>query len=66
MSNWLDLFMLYLAFSMMSVGGAITTPPEMRRYLIDPQHCLSDAQSNLENSVGNVQSSEKSGRLWFL
>ncbi len=50
-SDWLDLFMHYLAFSMMSVGGAITTLPEMHRYLIDQQYWLSDAQFNASIAI---------------
>lgn len=47
--------MHYLAFSMMSVGGAITTLPEMHRYLIDQQRWLSDAQFN--TAIAIAQSS---------
>jgi chromate transporter len=43
-TDWLGLFMHYLYLSMLSVGGAITTAPEMHRYLVVQQHWLSDAQ----------------------
>jgi chromate transporter len=42
--DWLALLGHYLMLSMMSVGGAITTLPEMHRYLVDQQHWLSDSQ----------------------
>jgi chromate transporter len=42
--NWLSLFVHYLYLSMLSVGGAITTAPEMHRYLVDHQHWLNEAQ----------------------
>lgn len=43
-ADWFDLFVHYLTFSLLAVGGAITTLPEMHRYLVDQQHWLSDAQ----------------------
>ena len=45
-SDWLALFAQYLTLSMMSIGGAITTAPEMHRYLVDQRHWLSDFQFN--------------------
>lgn len=44
LADWLSLFLHYLLFSLLSVGGAITTAPEMHRYLVDQQHWLSEAQ----------------------
>jgi len=43
-SDWLQFFAHYLSLSLLSVGGAISTAPEMHRYLVDRQHWLSDAQ----------------------
>ena len=43
-ANWLNLFGHYVILSLMSVGGGITTAPEMHRYLVDEQHWLSDPQ----------------------
>ena len=43
-ADWLSLFLHYLMFSLLSVGGAISTAPEMHRYLVDQQHWLSEAQ----------------------
>jgi chromate transporter len=43
-ADWLSLFAHYLYLSVMSVGGALTTAPEMHRYLVVQQHWLSDAQ----------------------
>ena len=42
--DWFALLNHYLMLSMMSVGGAITTLPEMHRYLVDQQHWLTDSQ----------------------
>lgn len=43
-SNWLDLFLHFASLSLLAVGGAITTAPDMHRYLVGEQHWLSDAQ----------------------
>lgn len=45
-NDWLGLFGHYLMLSLMSVGGAISTSPEMHRYLVDRQHWLSQVQFN--------------------
>jgi chromate transporter len=42
-SELIQLFAQFLVLSMLSIGGAITTAPEMNRYLVD-HHWLSDAQ----------------------
>ncbi len=39
-----DLFLHFLALSLLSIGGAITTAPEMHRYLVGQQGWLSDTQ----------------------
>ncbi|MEN3294541.1 MAG: chromate transporter [Burkholderiales bacterium] len=44
--DWLALFVHYLSLSLLSVGGAITTAPEMHRYLVDQQRWLTDTQFN--------------------
>ena len=40
----LPLFLHFLTLSLLSIGGAITTAPDMHRYLVDQQHWLSDTQ----------------------
>jgi len=42
--DWLALFVQFLSLSLLAVGGAITTAPEMHRYMVLQQHWLSDAQ----------------------
>jgi chromate transporter len=44
--DWFLLFLNYMMLSMLSVGGVISTAPEMHRYLVDQQHWLIDAQFN--------------------
>jgi chromate transporter len=45
-ADWLDLFVHYLSLSLLAVGGAITTAPDMHRYLVDQRHWMTDAQFN--------------------
>lgn len=52
--DWLDLFLHYTALSLLSVGGAITTAPEMHRYLVDEKHWLTDA--SFSSSIALAQS----------
>jgi chromate transporter len=44
--DWLDLFVHYLLLSFMSVGGAISTTPEMHRYLVEQHGWLTQTQFN--------------------
>lgn len=44
LSNWLDLFLHFASLSLLAVGGAITTAPDMHRYLVAQQQWLSDTQ----------------------
>lgn len=43
-ANWLDLFGHFASLSLLGVGGAITTAPDMHRYLVHQNAWLSDAQ----------------------
>lgn len=43
-ADWLNLFVYYLSLSLLAVGGAIATAPEMHRYLVGQQGWLTDAQ----------------------
>lgn len=45
-SDWLTMFLHYLSLSLLSVGGVISTAPEMHRFLVTHQHWLTDAQFN--------------------
>jgi len=46
LADWLALFTHFLSLSLLAVGGAITTAPDMHRYLVDGCHWLSEAQFN--------------------
>ncbi|OOG52015.1 chromate transporter [Polaromonas sp. C04] len=45
-ADWLALFTHFLILSLLSIGGAITTAPEMQRYLVVDRLWLTDAQFN--------------------
>ena len=44
--DWLNLFSHFLLLSLMSIGGAISTTPEMHRFLVEQHHWLTQAQFN--------------------
>ena len=41
---WLSLFTHFILLSLLAVGGAITTAPDMQRYVVEQQGWLSDTQ----------------------
>ena len=43
-TDWLALLTHFMSLSLLAVGGAITTAPDMHRYLVDERHWLSDGQ----------------------
>lgn len=43
-SDWLQLLLYFLSLSLMAVGGAIATAPDMHRFLVDSHGWLSDTQ----------------------
>jgi len=43
-ADWLGMFQHFAALSLLAVGGAITTAPDMHRYLVDETHWLSETQ----------------------
>lgn len=42
--DWLSLFNHFASLSLLAVGGAITTAPDMHRYLVNDTHWLSETQ----------------------
>ncbi|WP_019142592.1 chromate transporter [Noviherbaspirillum massiliense] len=53
-SDWLHLFAKYMLLSLLSVGGGITTAPEMHRYLVDQQRWLTDPQFNASIAIAQA------------
>ncbi len=43
-ADWLALFTHFASLSLLAVGGAITTVPDMHRYLVNERHWLTDPQ----------------------
>jgi len=54
LQDWLALFLHYLSLSLLSIGGAITTAPDMHRFLVDQQGWLTDAQFNASIAIAQA------------
>ncbi|RYX98183.1 MAG: chromate transporter [Comamonadaceae bacterium] len=52
--EWLDLFMHYVSLSLLSIGGAITTTPDMHRFLVEQRHWLTDAQFSASVAIAQA------------
>ena len=52
--EWFELFFHYLSLSLLSIGGAITTAPDMHRFLVDQQHWLTDAQFSASIAIAQA------------
>ena len=63
--NWLDLLGYFLTLSLMTVGGAIATAPDMHRYLVDGRHWLSDRVS-CAIIVENAPRAKQKHNIFFL
>jgi chromate transporter len=44
LADWSSLFLHFISLSLLAVGGAITTAPDIHRYLVDETHWLNDTQ----------------------
>jgi chromate transporter len=44
LGDWMGLFVHFLMLSLLAVGGAVATIPDMHRYLVDQQRWLTDPQ----------------------
>jgi chromate transporter len=53
-ADWLQLFTHFLSLSLLAVGGAITTAPDMHRYLVDEHGWLSDGQFNASIAIAQA------------
>jgi len=53
-TDWLNVFVHYLYFSLLSVGGAMTLASEMHRYLVVQQHWLSEAQFSSSIAIAQI------------
>lgn len=53
-SELLGLFGHFLVLSLLAVGGAITTAPDMHRFVVDEHHWLSDAQFSASIAIAQA------------
>ena len=53
-ADWLALLLQFLALSLLAVGGAITTAPDMHRYLVERQHWLTDPQFSASIAIAQA------------
>jgi chromate transporter len=53
-ADWWQLLLHYLMLSLLSVGGAITTAPDMHRYLVQEQHWLTDPQFSASVAIAQA------------
>jgi len=53
-SDWLALFGHFLSLSLMAVGAAFSTLPEMHRYLVDREQWLTDPQFNASITIAQA------------
>ena len=54
LQDWASLFLHYLSLSLLSIGGAVTTAPDMHRFLVDQQGWLTDAQFNASIAIAQA------------
>ncbi len=52
--DWLALFVHFATLSLLTVGGAISTAPDMHRYLVDDKLWLTDAQFSASITLAQV------------
>lgn len=52
--DWLNLFLHYMSLSLLSVGGALASAPEMHRYLVAEQHWLSEPQFSTSITIAQA------------
>ena len=52
--DWFSLFLHYATLSLLSVGGAISTAPDMHRFLVDEKGWLSDPQFSASIAIAQA------------
>jgi chromate transporter len=54
MGEWWQLFFHFMMLSLLAIGGAITTVPDMQRFVVGERHWLSDAQFSACVALGQA------------
>ena len=52
--DWLNLSFYYISISLLAVGGAIATAPDMHRFLVERQGWLTDLQFNASIAIAQA------------
>jgi chromate transporter len=52
--DWFNLFLYYLSLSLLAVGGAIATAPDMHRFLVERQAWITDPQFNASIAIAQA------------
>ena len=53
-AEWMQLFLHFMTLSLLAVGGAITTVPDMHRFVVGQQGWLSEAQFSASIALGQA------------
>jgi chromate transporter len=53
-ADWFAFFVHFVMLSFLAVGGAITTVPDMHRYLVDERAWLTDSQFSASVAIGQA------------
>lgn len=53
-TDWWELFSHFMGLSLLAIGGAITTAPEIHRYLVDEHHWLTDTQFSASIAIAQI------------
>jgi len=53
-TDWINLLLYYMSLSLLTVGGAIGTTPEMHRFLVERQGWLTDLQFNASIAIAQA------------
>ena len=52
--DWLNLFLYYISISLLAVGGAIATAPDIHRFRVELQVWLTDLQFNASSAIAQA------------
>ena len=53
-ADWWSLFGHFLMLSLLSIGGAISTTPEMHRFIVEQQHWMTDEQFSASIAIAQA------------
>ena len=53
-ADWLSFFVHFALLSLLAIGGAITTVPDMHRYFVDERGWLTDGQFSASVAIGQA------------